>query len=505
MKKTLRSTALALAASGTMIASGLMPIAASADQAVSPVKDANHKAQGVTLNAVNPKFTAEVTRMALSGQKSSLAGTDKTAAQLTREGKGAAAIPNPVTTATSATRTRSVTATKDLPERYDLREHNKLTPVRNQGPNGSCWAFAAMATAESFLMPGDPEDFSEANMRNTHGFDWGPEQGGNRSISTAYLARWSGPIAEKDDPYQPKNFVSPKGLKRVKDLYEAEYVPDQGRRGTNLDPIKEAVYTSGAVETTINGNENGVFNRKTAASYNPGYGQSNHAVAIVGWDDNYSASNFLQAPPGNGAWIVRNSWGANWPGSDKGYYYVSYYDAFVGQNNVVYKTRNTGTSDNIFQYDPLGMTSGASFGKTSWFSNVFSSDKNQSVNGAGFYTTEPGVTYEIYVNPKVNGSLMNSNLKPVAKGTIKDAGYHVINFNPVPVTGGSYFAPIVKVTSPSGRASIPLERPVWGFASRATAQSNQSFVSGDGSQWSDATRNWSNTNVALKAFTVNAR
>ena len=48
----------------------------------------------------------------------------------------------------------------------------------------------------------------------------------------------------------------------------------------------------------------------------------NHAVVIVGWDDNYDKSNFLQKPKNNGAFLVRNSWGTN----DHGYYWVSYED-----------------------------------------------------------------------------------------------------------------------------------------------------------------------------------
>jgi len=73
-------------------------------------------------------------------------------------------------------------------------------------------AFATYGSLESNLLPDATWDFSENNLKNTHGFDWSYCDGGNGDISTAYLARWNGPITETDDPYNASSGTSPSGL-----------------------------------------------------------------------------------------------------------------------------------------------------------------------------------------------------------------------------------------------------------------------------------------------------
>jgi C1A family cysteine protease len=56
------------------------------------------------------------------------------------------------------------TVNLNSPAYYDLRTMNKLTPVKDQGNSGCCWAFASYGSLESYLLPNQTRDFSENNM-----------------------------------------------------------------------------------------------------------------------------------------------------------------------------------------------------------------------------------------------------------------------------------------------------------------------------------------------------
>lgn len=97
----------------------------------------------------------------------------------------------------------------------------------------------------------------------------------------------------------------------------------------NGTQLKLAIMKYGSIDVGFFGqattNEvNPYYNPETYAHYVNESIEPSHAVSIIGWDDNFNASNFLITPPSDGAWIVKNSYGTNW--GDNGFFYISYYD-----------------------------------------------------------------------------------------------------------------------------------------------------------------------------------
>jgi hypothetical protein len=276
-------------------------------------------------------------------------------------------------------------------------------------------------------------------------------------------------------------------------------IPDRAGALDN-DNLKQAVMTYGAVYTTMYWNSS-YYNATSRAYYYDGANGSNHGVAIIGWDDNYSRFNFSAVPPGDGAFIIRNSWGI-WFG-DGGYFHMSYYDSNIGAENFVFNgAEPTGAFSRIYQYDPLGWVSSLGYGSnTAWFANIFTASAEEQVSAVSFYTASLESAYELYLYTDVTGFPTSGTLASSKTGTISSAGYHTILLDsPMALSPGQRFSAVVRLTTPGFNFPIPIEYPSGGYSSAAAANAGESFASSSGSSWEDITDSFSDTNVCLKTF-----
>uniref|UniRef100_A0A7V5XHP7 Peptidase C1 n=1 Tax=Thermodesulfobacterium geofontis TaxID=1295609 RepID=A0A7V5XHP7_9BACT len=397
-----------------------------------------------------------------------------------------------------------------LPSKFDLRTVNGTTPVRDQGNCGSCWAFATMASLESYLKYKKSQtwNFSEQDLNQYHGFSLPECQGGNAYMSTAYLTRWSGPVKERDVPY-PYVSATP-GVPVVKHIQKVWFLPDP----KNINAIKTAVYNYGAIYIAFYW-DSAYYNYTTYAYYCNSTNYANHAVAIVGWDDNFPKENFKTQPPGNGAFIIKNSWGKSW--GDSGYFYLSYYDKTLDEAVSFYNAQPTTNYERIYEYDPFGLVNavGYSNSDTAWGANVFLASSNADlIKAVGFYALVPNTEYTIYIYDNLTNSAnpRSGTLKKTVSGKASKPGYVTISVGDVKVTPNKRFSVVIKFRTPNYYYPVPVEERIWFYTDTASCGMKQSFISYDGSSWIDTCAYWgndpyedyNNVNVNIKAYAVKA-
>lgn len=411
---------------------------------------------------------------------------------------------------------KQVMPAEQLPESLDPRKGGTVAgwPIQDQEKDGNCWAFAATATREAWAekTAGAYPKFSEYHMaaalyrngRNPWTFAYQEPQGGNREMAAAYFARGSGPVAR--GAFTPDSYASyfrPDGAHAMDFDYikrfpandqvtaamfltgtDGAYIMDRSEQngayvfapcsysGANIPVIKQAVLNYGAVMSSYcaqeysGGQPSAYFNPNTSAfCYSGPAAATNHAVAIVGWDDGYPAESFKSLPdrPGlglpadmDGAWIIRNSWGGNI--LDGGYEYISYYDYFIGSFAAVFPGTMT-PAEQISQYDGLYPTGSLSFGE---ISAMQLTNRYETQNGAttllravGVFTQNANTTVSLLLDDRAEAR--NTPLSPSAAISQLDApafktpaggfasgnrvtlpypGFYVLELEtPVPVTG----------------------------------------------------------------------
>lgn len=439
-----------------------------------------------------------------------------------------------------------------LDDKYDPRKDEEIAAnmpaVRNQNPLGTCWAHSAMTMVEMDLLkqgklPSN-ENMSEFQTVFFMNHDWTDPLGlcsgdnfhvkdrgssstalssdwytrGNNTCFTKFmLMDWVGTVSEvkepetkysilqekKGDAFLDDSYAMSKDCTHIQDVY----VINSGDR----DVVKQMVLQYGAVGMSYY-EDSKFYDANKAAYYNNVNDSTNHAVAIVGWDDSFAASDFKTTPPDKGAWLIRNSWGDRY--GDGGYFWMSYYDTSLSSDAYAVRTVTSDDKseyyDHNYQYDGGISLSNISYSSGIEAANVFKAKAKvkEVLKAVAIYT---GANYEY--NIKVYKDLANLS-DPVSGTEVASVegeqlfeGYHTVELgNNVSLNSGDVFSVVVTLTNKNGgytSYAIDNDYDISWMHSDVEASEGQSFYRAVGnSAWRDLGAT-SEANLRIKAYTIN--
>jgi C1A family cysteine protease len=418
-------------------------------------------AQEITTAPVNPELV-----------KYMEAKANGTLVTKTGEGHSLGYIPEPLEYVANK---ETAVEPRKLPSVYDLRALGYMTIAKNQGSCGSCWSFATYGNIESrrlFLGEGT-WDLSENNLKQDHGFDWGPCDGGNGAMSTAYLTRGHGAILEADDPYYAGDKDNWNSNPPAMYIYDAFVLPRDNAA------IKQAVYDFGAIYTNMYWGDT-YYNSSNKTYYYNGANSTNHAVTIAGWDDGKVTAG------GTGAWIIKNSWGATW--GESGYFYISYNDSKVNSSVYYWPSKiNYDSTREINFYDKLGNISNMGYGSTAAYALVkFVPSSNHTITKLGTYVATDGSTIGFQVYDDKSSNTLSNLLGSISNTVIARSGYATLDLpTPINVTAGNDIYVKVYYNTPGYNFPIPFETAYSGYAN-PVIETGVFWFSSTGSTWTAA-------------------
>lgn len=424
-----------------------------------------------------------------------------------------------------------------LPISYDSRTEQVITEIKNQYPYGSCWAFSTIGGLEASVLKGeiltyDSTDLSEYHLAYYTMFPVTDPIGGTQGDQTVYLlngneaylnsggnvdiayhrlANWQGAVDERIAPYTEAGSSTLPAT--VESAFEHDSVHLQNamvyNTSTDAEYMKLSIMEYGAVCISYYSGEN-YYNPSTAAQYCPVDTGTNHAVMVVGWDDEYKKENFKDMPTVDGAWLVKNSWGENW--GDQGYFWLSYADQSIGNNAYVLQGDDANNYDHNYQYDNTILDRYYIYETDSLkIANIFETQANpdggEALEAVSLYNRSANTDYSIQIysgiqnmnNPESGQALLENP----AKGNMASAGYYTIELDEtIKLAEKQKFSVVVTLSNPSGRVGIVTEssRTSGGIIeSIASSKEGQSYV-GIGGRWNDWGQGGTG-NIRIKAFT----
>jgi C1A family cysteine protease len=354
------------------------------------------------------------------------------------------------------------------PSTWDWRSLGGVTSVKNQNPYGTCWAFGYLGCFESMVLINEStvNDYSELNVVACNPDGTTCDSGGNAWMAANYLSLL-GTVEETCNPY-PGDCPYPTCINPACDflLQVTEWRVVQN----DVTAIKEAIMNWGPVNTAMYAGLPGfnAYDGTTCLSYT-GTQDPNHGVLIVGWDDSMCG--------GNGAWIVKNSWGTSW--GESGYFYIEYGSAQIGiYSNVVTGWKDYDPIETIYHWDENGWVSSLGYGdRDDWGMVEFTPTADDELKAVSFWATGSPTNYTINIYDDFTGGVLNNELAGPLSGILNEEGYYTIDL-PVPLelTTGDQIYIAIRLITPNYDYPVP-------FDPDGPMETNKSYISNTGTSW----------------------
>ena len=346
-----------------------------------------------------------------------------------------------------------------------------------------------------------------------------PGSGGNRLQSSAYLMRGtklSGTVDEADDPYISKNLPTRtvSEMESKEQTYQVQNIlfltGNELPTSDEVNAIKTYIQSNGGVGASMYWNSNNAtattggnesYNPATAAYYYDGdYSGTNHLIEIVGWDDNYAKENFNAAhqPKENGAWLIKNSWGASW--GDGGYGWISYEDHNFPLNAFcIDGVKPYDHSETVYEtdYTPAGSAYVYSNIKSIYFARVFTAEtEGETLKSVRVLVNQPcKIAVDCVPVERLTSDDWRYDFSSQGEKTVQYPGWYTIDLAyPVPLMegAGSKFAVVVELsTTTASKLSLCVDTD-------NVISSGQAYFGGSlGTSWTE-----NSDNYCIKAVTV---
>ena len=412
-----------------------------------------------------------------------------------------------------------------LPSKYDLRDYNRVTSVRNQGSEGLCWDFAATASMESSILS-QPElsakegdnpyktldlserghtwyihtDFEDESSPLYGDYMQDPTKGsggGSAEIAAEGLCAGFGTYPESLLPYEQLSLGCPEGLR----FYSDYRLKDYSELNNDNALIKKTVMEKGAVVINYSCFQANTYMVDGMQSYydngNPidGVYGMGHLVVVVGWDDSYSRDNFNpeMQPENDGAWLCKNSWGeekCSTADGYKGYFWMSY--ETPSSCVASYEMQSADEFDNVYQHQ---ITSYAGFEVKS-AANVFTAESNEVLKQVCLQTGG-AADVEIELHKLNSGftSPQDGELLASFDASFDFKGIHTVDCpENIRLSAGDTFSVVVV-----NKSDLLLNFKI----DSDNEVSGRSYCITNGESWTDVADKWQCGYAAIKVYTSN--